>query len=384
LWYRFRKCERTSLDDFLCINSRPTKRFSNKQLQLKLNEKNGYQITFLLESDWINQKSNQFHDIKIEEDEDEENDNNQMFPDISWKEVRKNLSIEIEKLFNKHFPELQMENSKKINDLKEKYPHYADYIETANVGFVDEKQLLDNAYKQARKEEQKLESKNASIEDVKKCVSNDLIRYILHRQKIIEKLQELKNTKIEKEVHNLFLEQGLEGTEERQIPLDKNNLWLLDDKFMSYSYIASEKAISTFLQKVGLEKNGSNEEMDIVFYSNDKEKQRVVILEMKKLTANYKENGTGINQLFNYTVQLFGAGVKELYLYLIAEIDDKFRTSLTGKDNFTKIFSHQGEVYQNSYPKFNAYIQIISPDAIIADAAARNKTFLDIIKNSKK
>ena len=68
---------------------------------------------------------NQFHDIKIEEDEDEENDNNQMFPDISWKEVRKNLSIEIEKLFNKHFPELQMENSKKINDLKEKYPHYA-------------------------------------------------------------------------------------------------------------------------------------------------------------------------------------------------------------------------------------------------------------------
>ncbi len=384
LWYRFRKCERTSLDDFLCINSRPTKRFSNKQLQLKLNEKNGYQITFLLESDWINQKSNQFHDIKIEEDEDEENDNNQMFPDISWKEVRKNLSIEIEKLFNKHFPELQMENSKKINDLKEKYPHYADYIETSNVGFVDEKQLLDNAYKQARKEEQKLESKNASIEDVKKCVSNDLIRYILHRQKIIEKLQELKNTKIEKEVHNLFLEQGLEGTEERQIPLDKNNLWLLDDKFMSYSYIASEKAISTFLQKVGLEKNGSNEEMDIVFYSNDKEKQRVVILEMKKLTANYKENGTGINQLFNYTVQLFGAGVKELYLYLIAEIDDKFRTSLTGKDNFTKIFSHQGEVYQNSYPKFNAYIQIISPDAIIADAAARNKTFLDIIKNSKK
>lgn len=384
LWYRFRKCERTSLDDFLCINSRPTKRFSNKQLQLKLNEKNGYQITFLLESDWINKNSNEFHDIKIEEDEDEENDNNQMFPDISWKEVRKNLSIEIEKLFNKHFPELQMENSKKINDLKEKYPHYADYIETSNVGFVDEKQLLDNAYKQARKEEQKLESKNASIEDVKKCVSNDLIRYILHRQKIIEKLQELKNTKIEKEVHNLFLEQGLEGTEERQIPLDKNNLWLLDDKFMSYSYIASEKAISTFLQKVGLEKNGSNEEMDIVFYSNDKEKQRVVILEMKKLTANYKENGTGINQLFNYTVQLFGAGVKELYLYLIAEIDDKFRTSLTGKDNFTKIFSHQGEVYQNSYPKFNAYIQIISPDAIIADAAARNKTFLDIIKNSKK
>ena len=37
-------------------------RFSNKQLQLKLNEKNGYQITFLLESDWINKNSNEFHE----------------------------------------------------------------------------------------------------------------------------------------------------------------------------------------------------------------------------------------------------------------------------------------------------------------------------------
>ncbi|NBV06400.1 MAG: hypothetical protein EBS06_04075 [Proteobacteria bacterium] len=124
--------------------------------------------------------------------------------------------------------------------------------------------------------------------------------------------------------------------------------------------------------------------MDIVLYSNEQERKRAVILELKKLTANYKENGTGINQLFNYSVQLYGAGVKELYLYLIAEIDDKFRIQLVSKEGFKRIFSHEGEVYQNSYPDFNAYIQIISPNAIIADANARNKTFLDIIKSSKK
>jgi hypothetical protein len=109
-----------------------------------------------------------------------------------------------------------------------------------------------------------------------------------------------------------------------------------------------------------------------------------VILELKKLTANYKENGTGISQLFNYCTQLYAAGIKELYLYLLAEIDDKFRLQLTSERLFKRVFSHAGEVYQNSYNDFNAYIQIISPDAIIADAAARNKTFLDIIKNSKK
>jgi len=232
LFYRFSQSEKTILDDFLCINSRPMKRFSNKPLKMKLNEKEGYQITLLLESDWINKQSNQFHDIEIEEDEE---DGQQESTFILWSDVKKELVKEVNKLLNKQFPELEKENAKKINDLKEKYPHYADYIENSSIGFVDEKQILDNAYKQARTEEQRLESKNTSIEDVKRCVSNDLIRYILHRQKIIEKLQELKNTEIEKEVHNLFLEQGLEGVDERQVPLDKNNLWLLDDKFMSYT-----------------------------------------------------------------------------------------------------------------------------------------------------
>ena len=375
LWYRFNESEKAVLDDFLCDNNRPMKRFSKGPLKIKLNKKEGYHITLLIESDWINKR----HDIEIEEEE-EESKQESIF--IEWSDVGKEMEKAVNKLLNEKFPELATENAKKIKDLKEKYPHYADYIENSSVGFVDEKQILDNAYKKARVEEQKLD-KNASIEDIQKCVSNDLIRYILHRQEIINKLQSLENTKIEKEVHNLFLEQGLEGTEERQVPLDKNNLWLLDDKFMSYSYIASEKTMHKFLENISLEKNDVDDRMDIVLYSNSEEKKKVVILEMKKLTANYKENGTGINQLFNYSVQLYNAGIKELYLYLIAEIDDKFRIQLTSKEGFKKVFSQEGEIYQNSYNDFNAYIQIISPNAIIADANARNKTFLDIIIKSK-
>ena len=382
LWYRFKESEKAIIDDFLCANNRMIERFSSKKLQLKINKKTGCQITFLLESDWINQNTNQFHEVENVNDGEEEE--YPLFPEISWKDVRKELSIIINQLLNKQFPELEEENKRKISDLKEKYPHYADYINNNNIGFIDEKQALDYAYKQTRIEEEKLNDKNVSIADIRKCVSNDLTRYVLHRQKIIDKLQELKNTHIEKEIHNLFLQQGLEGQEERQVPLDKNNLWLLDDKFMSYSYIASEKAISTFLKNAGLEKNGSNEEMDIVLYSDNQKKKRAVILEMKKLTANYKENGTGISQLFNYCTQLYEAGIKEFYLYLIAEIDDKFRLQLTSERLFKKVFSHEGEIYQNSYNDFNAYIQIISPDAIISDAMAKNKTFLDIIKKSKR
>ena len=70
-------------------------------------------------------------------------------------------------------------------------------------------------------------------------------------------------------------------------------------------------------------------------------------------------------------------------LTFIVEIDDKFKRVMISERGFNKVFSHEGEVYQRSYDDINAYIQIISPDAIIADAAARNKTFLDIIKKSK-
>ncbi len=381
LFYRFEKSETAILDDFVCINGRPMQRFS-KDLKIKLKKIEGYHITFLLESYWINKQANQYHELDIAT---EDEDSLQESLIIEWSDVKSQLITELNKLLHKKFPELEEQNTKQINDLKAKYLYLADYIENKDlIGFVDETKVLDNAYKKARKEEKDLENKNVSIEKIKKCVSNDLIRYILHRQEIIKKLQELKETEVEANIHNLFLRQGLEGTDERQVPLDKNNLWLLDDKFMSYSYIASEKTITTFLKKNGLEYHKSTQEMDIIGYFSTRDKKKAVIIELKKLTANYKENGIGISQLFNYSKKLFDAGVKELYLYLFATVEDDFRDELENKEGFKRIFSHEGEVWQNSYKDRNSYIQIISPNAIIADANARNKTFLEIIKNSKK
>ena len=383
LWYRFKASEKAILDDFLCVNNRPTKRFSHKPLQLKLNEKDGYQITLLLESEWIDKQANEFHDVEIED----EAEDSQIFPEISWKEVKKQLSIEVSKLLNKQFPDLQADNSKKIDDLKEKYPHYADYIENNNVGFVDEKQILDNAYKQARIEEQKLESKNTSIEEVKRCVSNDLIRYILHRQKIIEKLSELSSNKenLEKTIHDLILKKGLDGFDYSPVKIEENNIWLIDDKFMTYAYVASNKQIQTILPNCGLE-GDSQDAPDIAIYVPDKDGvKKMVLIELKKFTATDYENGKGVMQLRNYSKLITDSGVSEAYLYLLAEMDNKdFRGQLEDTFHFKKVFSQEGEIWQGKFGNIPAYVQIVSPQAIIADANARNKTFLDIIKISKK
>jgi hypothetical protein len=215
----------------------------------------------------------------------------------------------------------------------------------------------------------------------------DLIRYILHRQKIIEKLLGLSNNKenIESTIHDLILKKGLEGFDYSPIGIKDNNLWLIDDKFMTYGYVASNKKIKTILPNCGLEGN-SQDAPDIAIYVPDKNGiKKMVLIELKKFTATDYENGKGVMQLRNYSKLIIDSGVNEAYLYLLVEIENKdFRGQLEDTFNFKKIFSQEGEIWQGKFGTINAYIQIISPDAIIADAAARNKTFLDIIKNSKK
>jgi hypothetical protein len=120
---------------------------------------------------------------------------------------------------------------------------------------INRNTIIKNTKNEAEKLREKVDGKTATFEEIKSCVSNDLIAYIKHRQNIIDKLKEMNNNKesLEKNIHNLLLQKGSEGDEFSPVELDKNNLWLLGDKFMSYNYIASEKAISTFLKQNNLE-----------------------------------------------------------------------------------------------------------------------------------
>ncbi|WP_254493653.1 hypothetical protein [Bartonella sp. B1099] len=81
-----------------------------------------------------------------------------------------------------------------------------------------------------------------------------------------------------------------------------------------------------------------------------------------------------------YAETLKKCGVEEMYLYLIAEIDDAFSQVLCVTNYFTKVFSPEGEYYRNYWSKFNACIQVVSPKTLLENARLRNSTFMDIIK----
>ncbi|MEZ4847498.1 MAG: hypothetical protein R3B93_02450 [Bacteroidia bacterium] len=67
------------------------------------------------------------------------------------------------------------------------------------------------------------------------------------------------NYKLEEDVHNLIFPMGLTNS---QLNYENHNLWLLDERFISYKFIASDKAISSFSQIK------SRKEPDLTLFDN--------------------------------------------------------------------------------------------------------------------
>ena len=94
---------------------------------------------------------------------------------------------------------------------------------------------------QARREDQLVESletgRAVSLDDVSNLASDDLARFIVHRALVIDSLANMPPDCIENVIHNAILPKKSDGSEIRE-----NNVWLIDDKFLSYSSIYSDEA----------------------------------------------------------------------------------------------------------------------------------------------
>jgi hypothetical protein len=385
--YRVKKTqnkEKDYLKSYLCCNCRPNieKNFCNlKTIQ-------GYQIDIFLVSKWLDNLSDDSHLIDEKEDEDDLL--------ITIKDVKQDFLRQINIILREEIPELENKNKKKIKELKEKYLHLADFINYNNLLFLKENDVINDAYKKRKEIEEKVLNGNGTDDDIKNCINFSLTAYILHRQKIIDNLTDLiklKNTnKKEEEIHNLFFPKKEKDTgETKLLSIKENNIWLLDDKFMTYTYLASDKTIKEFFDKTKSGEGDSQDRPDIIMYYESKNKRKCCIIEFKKIDANKYDYSKGLTQLFTYSDQVYNSGTKEIYLYLfITNIDNVFRDILERKEKFTKVFSNDenAEVWQGSYlsvdKKTSYYTQVVSLDALITDANARNKTFLKIIEESKR
>lgn len=305
-------------------------------------------------------------------------------------------------IINEQFPQIKKNNKSKEEYLNETYPHLSGYFENNDIGYSSQTDILKKAQDRFfRDQKEILGAKELNDEQFEKSLdlsARALAEYILFRQNVIKKMRSLNKTNKEADIHNLIAPKSSEFRDDNIITdLYNNNVWILDDKFMSYYIVLSEAEMSKVIDVItnGEVKDNDDDRPDITLFFSDNPQDEntkvdVVVVELKRLGISAEQNSIVEFQLDTRTQRLaeyYGKRIQRMWFYGIVDFDDRYRNHLIN-NGFDPLFS-KGNVYFRSKPVYldlnkqesviqNAYILDFS--AIVEDADSRNLTFLKILK----
>ncbi len=361
-----------------------------KKIEIIANENipKNYKMVFLLFSNWFTGK--------IDFSRQSLNISNKELKDIQIMFKKKVASI-----IEKEIPEIKNRNKQTKNNLINKYPHLSGYFINENIGYNSRSDILKKAQEDFFIDQKKLlEATSLTDEQFEKSIeisSIALTEYILFRQLTIDKLKKSTKENSEAELHKLFATMKVKFEKKNFVnDLYRNNAWLLDDKYMTYETILSDKEMGDLIKFItedeNTERDAGRHDMALVFSNNPNNEIPfdIVIVELKKRGISLEENEKVITQLEKRARKLmkyFKNKIQRIWYYGIIEFNDDIELALTGE--YTELYS-SGKMY---YRETNVAIQlnpkIILPigvfiwdiDAVIEDADARNSAFLNLIKS---
>lgn len=392
---------------YYCANNRSVCEFNAELKPADL--PNNDSLIMLLSSSYLdNNVVDERNKFDIPTGKVDDNKNLNWVTPISFAEINAHLKRESHSLLIERYPELEKANKLNIEKAINKAPHLTEYIfknkdivkstdallkEAAAAFEKDKKTTRENFESLLQKQQINPEKFIESINRISEVATRELGEYVHYRQQIIEALRKLseKDEAIEELIHNLFMKKKTESKEDIfHFSTYDSNLWLLDDKFLSYSYAASDKRINSVLKQYGLDKaqkNGDKAPDLAMFYSNkeDEDNLTCVLVEIKPFGINADKKFSGLAQVRNYANIFYknNPKIKAFWVYLITKIDDDFSGQLR-RDGYTPVFSSSEghKIFVRFFPDEEPpmYVEAICIDALIQDADARNKTFLDILK----
>lgn len=312
------------------------------------------------------------------------------------------LRRELGKVLAEQIPQITEKNQKIKETFEEQFPHLLGFFEDDTVGLIDRDDALSIAQQRFFKEQKEIlqceKLSDATYEKSLEMSSRTLTEYILYRDKIITRMKEMTGGNAESEIHNLIVPRFKEYSQ-RTMPSEiyQNNAWLLDDKFMVFRTILSEKSMDTVINAIRLddESVGDTGRPDIamIFSADpcDTTPVDVVVVEIKKKTDAEKDNFYAVNQLLDRAGKLVAhcPNIQRVWYYAIMDVNEATAFRLR-QFKWTPFFS-KGKVYYQEFdtphpdgriiptPTF-----VVSFDAIIADAEGRNHTFLEILREGMK
>ena len=269
------------------------------------------------------------------------------------------------------------------------------------IGICSRNEVIKEAQKKFMYDERSLLFKSSlNDEDYEKSLElagRSLTQYITFRQYIINKLKTVNTDDKEEIIHNLIVpKRQIIKAPNSYTNIYRNNIWIFDDKFMTFDVVLSEQETTELLKQIDSASTiVDNDRPDIaIIFSNDpmtSPKVDVVIIELKKKGLKGGENlkvEYQLEQRARALYPLYGDKIQSMWLYGVTQLDDDYQATLN-TIGYQPLYS-KGTVYVNTNPititmrpekvVVPAVRYIMDIDAVVEDADARNKAFIDLIQ----
>ena len=280
-----------------------------------------------------------------------------------------------------------------IDKLRKYYPFIQIDSLSGEAAMLDAEEIV-RTYRaqQARREDHLVEAleegRSVAFDDISHLASDDLARFIVHRALVIDSLAKMPRESAEEVLHTAILRKHSDGNDIRE-----NNVWLVDDKFLSYSSIYSDETLARIVREVGTETESKQQRKPDVaaFFSKDNEGRpnKLVIIEFKKPGADIFENNKALVQCRLYASELIDriSTVREVFAFSIVEIDDEFYRDMK-QTGFKDVFSLSERVLYNDYvigssDEIPMHLYVMPAASLITDARARNRVFEEVLRFNK-
>ncbi len=311
------------------------------------------------------------------------------------------LSPEVSQILSCEITCIDERNKKTYADVARKYPHLLGCYDRGNsVGLVNENQIIEAAQKEFFRRQKALLDRQDELSEsdyytALEFASRSLTEYIVYRGMIINKIKGLDKTQSEDSIHKIIVPRYRTYRAGREYDqYYSNNVWLLDDKFMAYDTVLSERTMKDVMDEVGegIEHDEKKRPDIAIFLSADPVKSQgvdVVIVELKKYgisLAKQEEVESQLRQRARIILRAYPKKINRMWYYGIAEITSEFADALLER-KYRPLFS-KGLAFYNQIDVMETETRAMYPidvcimncDAFINDAEARNDVFLEFLR----
>jgi hypothetical protein len=331
--------------------------------------------------------------------------------DIKY-QIRSNLASVIAQYFEHIAPEYITQKKEIIDEIYDLYPQYAhpqyqriideETIET--LGRIDRHSLLKKLHEEDFSREynfknelnELIKSKKINEKSIEEVIENTtktseqaksvLSNYFWYRKAIIDQLEIFlnDNEKSEKVLHELFYKR-FSTVEDIDL---QNCIWLLDDKFMNFSYFASEGIIRNVIIDIyGEHENDHNSEkrMDLFIAfdrSQDEATKDCIVIEFKALGTSRDEKANAASQVrrkYAQSIREHAKNIRNIFIFIITYIDEDTKKDLRS-DDFREATTRYGTMMNYYNKENNAHICFICASTIIGDAKDRHEIFFKLLR----